>query len=275
MPRRSRLDQVLEDAVEYFMEHGFSNKERLEYWSNRIASILEQLGAGLDAVERQLRVHLLDVYRRAVERGGILRAHPTVERFTLDRVAPRLRNELTRRIMASADLIKLNREEAIAKTMKRFSGWASSVPAGGSGTDETKAAIRKEIAKPIQRLPFVERRVLIDQAATLNSSISAVLASDAGAIAAEWRSNWRQLNYSYREDHKERDGKIYLIRDSWAQRKGFVKPGPVGCTDQIEQPAELPFCRCYYRYLYNLNQLPKDMLTRKGAAELERVRSAA
>jgi hypothetical protein len=273
MPR-SKFEDILSEAIEDFQIHGFSSRERLERWTSKLAASLEQISTGLENIERKLREHLAEIFEKAVRKGGILRAHPTVEKFTLDRIAPRLRNELTRRILASADLIKLNREEAIAKTLKRFSGWASSVPAGGSDLGK-KREIKGEIAKPIQRLPFTDRRVLIDQGMKLNNSISTVLAIDAGAIAAEWRSNWRQLNYDYREDHKERDGKIYLVKDSWAQQKGLVKKGAAGYTDEITQPAEEPFCRCYYRYVYNLSQLPEDMLTIKGKAELKRVREAA
>jgi len=65
---------------------------------------------------------------------------------------------------------------------------------------------------------------------------------------------------------------VFLIRGSWAQRRGFVKAGPAGYTDQVEKPGEFVFCRCTYTYLYHLRELPQDMLTKKGAAELDRVR---
>ena len=39
-----------------------------------------------------------------------------------------------------------------------------------------------------------------------------------------------------------------------------------------EQPAELPFCRCAYVYVYNLRDLSPEMLTAKGKAALAEVR---
>jgi hypothetical protein len=218
-----------------------------------------------------LRDGLAAIYTRLIEKGGISRMNPGVSRFTLEHVKPRLRAELDRRILASADLIKRNRTEAIEKTLHRFQGWATSIPVGGTPAGEkadTKTAIRKSLAQ----LPFEERRVLIDQSRKLTSALSAVLAEGSGAIAAIWHSKWRRAGYKFRPDHKERDNNIYLIRDSWAHEKGLVKPGEAGYTDQITKPAEEIFCSCDYQYVYSLRGLPDDMITEKGRDELDRVR---
>ena len=197
-----------------------------------------------------------------------------VERFTIERIKPSLRAELDRRILASASLIRLNRDAAIEKTIQRFQGWATSIPKGGSGAvakRETKDDIRKSLAQ----LPFEERRVLIDQGHKLTSSISEILATDGGAIAGVWRSHWRQSGYDYRVDHKDRDEKVYTVRDNWAMQAGLMKVGRAGYTDDITKPGEEVFCRCYYSYLYHLRDLPASMLTAKGRAQLERVRQGA
>jgi hypothetical protein len=175
--------------------------------------------------------------------------------------------------MASANLIKLNREKAIQSTLQRFSGWATSIPAGGSNVQD-KPEVKSDVSKSLKQLPFEERRVAIDQGHKLISAINDIVAQDGGAIAAVWHSNWRQQNYNYREDHRERDRKVYLIRDSWAHKAGLVKPGKVGYTDEITQPAEEPMCRCFYLFVYSLEDLPADMLTEKGREEIARVREA-
>ena len=54
-----------------------------------------------------------------------------------------------------------------------------------------------------------------------------------------------------------------------------MKPGRAGYTDEITQPAEEPFCRCYYVYLYSLGRVPDDMITKKGRAALVEARRAA
>lgn len=113
---------------------------------------------------------------------------------------------------------------------------------------------------------------MIDQGHKFVSALNDLVATDGGAIAARWSSNWRQPGYHYRKDHKERDGEIYLIRGSWAQAKGLVKPGKAGYVDQTTRPGEEVYCRCDYVYLYNVSDLPAEMLTEKGKSELARVK---
>src|SRR6202012_4614194 len=113
------------------------------------------------------------------------------------RLRPQLKVELDKRIMASADLIRLNRDGIIAKTLQRFSGWATSIPLGGSAKTNKRedfAAVRRGVAG----LPFEERRVLVDQGHKLASSINEVAAVGGGAIAVVWKSHYNQQNYDYR-----------------------------------------------------------------------------
>ena len=259
--------EVLTAAIADLTRHGFDSAERLAYWQARLREAAEKSLGSAARMQEQLREGMVAIYKRLVDNQGALKVHPGVSRFTLERLRPQLHNELEKRILLSADLIKLNREQSIQKTLQRFSGWASSIPKGGSKTTDkvdTKAAIRKSMAK----LPFEERRVLIDQGHKLTASINEVIASDGGAIALMWRSHWRQAGYNYRHNHKERDGKVYLLRDSWAKRGGLIKPGPAGYYDEITAVAEEPFCRCYAIFLYNLRDLPDDMLTAKGKKAL-------
>ena len=132
-----------------------------------------------------------------------------------------------------------------------------------------------EIKRGIAGLPFIERRVIIDQGHKLASSINAVVAEEGGAIAGIWHSHYRQPNYNYREDHKERDDLVYLMRSSWARDEGLVKAGPAGYADDITQPGEEINCRCFWEYIYNLRDLPSDMLTAKGESALAGVQQEA
>ena len=224
-------------------------------------------------MREQMQQAFRGVYRRLVENGGIAQFHPGVQRFTIQQVLPKLRAELDRRILASAQLIKLNREAAIQKTLQRFSGWSTSIPAGGTKTAD-RVEEKDKVRKSLAQLPFEERRVLIDQTHKLTSALNETLATGGGAIAAKWFSHWRQAGYDYREDHKERDGVVYAIRGNWALEKGLMKPGAAGFVDDITKPGEEVFCRCSYRYIYNLRSLPEDMLTAKGRDELKTTRIA-
>ena len=261
------FQEVLTEAINDAIEHGYDSTSRLEFWLERLrVAALESMTPAY-VVEQSVRDYLTAVYTRSVDRGGILKRHPGLEAFTLQRVKPELRAELDRRIFAAADLIKINREASIATTLQRFRGWMTSIPKGG--TDAAKRLeVKARIRKSIPRMKFEERRVAIDQSAKLVSSLNEILAVNSGALAAKWRSNWRQPNYNYREDHKERDDRIYAVRGNWALKRGLMKAGPDGYVDDVTRPGEEVYCRCYYVWINSLTQLPPDMLTKKGREAL-------
>ena len=264
---KMNFQQVLTDAVDDFLTYGFDSQKRVDEWTKKIKdSALKSMGSE-QTIQRQMEKSLKSVYSRLITNKGLLKQNVNISAFTIEKLKPKLRAELDRRIMASANLIKLNRQEAISNTIRRFQGWATSIPKGGSKA-VPKQKSKTGIKKGIGRVSFLERRVIIDQTHKLTASINDIVALDSGAIAAKWRSHWKQPFYNYREDHKERDQKIYTIPDNWAIKKGLMKSGTVGYTTEITQPGEEVFCRCNYVYLYNLRQLPDDMLTKKGKESL-------
>jgi hypothetical protein len=275
-PKAQSYDDVLKSAVDDFTRNGFDSPERLSYWTIELKKAAERTMKSATQVDESVRLALGQIYKRMIERGQIAQFHQGIGRFTIEQLRHPLRVELDKAITTSVGLIKLNREKRMAETLQRFQGWATSIPKGGSKTvdkQDEKASLRK----PVANLKFEQRRVEIDQGHKLVSNLNRIIASDGGAIAFRWHSNWRQGSYDYREDHKERDygytGNVYLIRNSWAHKQGLVKPMKgVGFTDQITQAGEEPFCRCAAEYQYNLRDLPDEMLTAKGRFYLEEVR---
>jgi hypothetical protein len=259
----SNFYQVINDAITDIEANGFDSQSRIDGWMDRIETAARAAMLPEFAIQATMSDALASIWKRAVERGGVLKMHPGVSRFSLEHIKPRLRSELDRRVMASAQLIKLNRQQSIAKTLQRFSGWATSVPAGGSRAVD-KPEVRDDLKKALRSLPYEERRVAIDQGHKLVATINDIVAVDSGAIACEWHSHYRQPGYNARPDHKERDGRVYLIRGNWASAQGLVKPGAAGYSDEITQPGEEVFCRCNYRYIYSVRGLPDDMVTAKG-----------
>ena len=257
--------EVLTAAVNDIIEYGFDSKSRIDGWVSRIREAANRSLMSEDAMKREMEKALHAAFTRLVTKGGMV--NKDVSRYTVDRLKPKLRAELDRRIMASANLITYNRDECISNTLRRFEGWATSIPKGGSKAvdrNEEKANIKKSLGK----MSFEQRRVVIDQTHKLISNINDIVAIDNGAIAAEWHSHWRQPNYNYRKDHKERDDVIYVIKGNWASEKGFIK-AINGYTDDITMPGEEVYCRCNYKYIYNLRQLPQEMLTKKGELALQ------
>ncbi len=259
---------VLAEAIKDLVEHGFS-PDLVDKWQIRLRQAV-MLTSPLGPLQKTAQEHLQSIFRREVERGGLMKYHLGVSKQSVDRLTSAMRMELDRRILASADLIKLNRDQAIEKTLQRFAGWASSIPMGGSRAVD-KVEVKDNIGKSVKQAKYEQRRVAIDQGHKLISNINAVVAEQSGAIAMMWRSHWKQPGYNYREDHKDRDRKVYAIRGNWALQKGLVNHAD-GYADDITAPAQEPFCRCFGVYLYNLRDLPAEMLTEKGRQILEQTR---
>lgn len=271
--------RTVREAVKFFLRNGYTSRQELEQWQAIIRQAAESETD--DDYMSMVSDRLRKTYDLQVSKAGALERHKGLSRFTLNYMEPKLRSELDRRILASADLIKLNRTAAINKTVQRFSGWATSIPVqdyvGGGLSASSRSGIvanAQHIQKRAEQVDYEARRVMIDQSHKLIANIDNIIATNNNAIAAEWHSHWRQPGYDYREDHKERDKLVYLIRGNWAQKNGYVKAGPAGYLDEITQPGEEVFCRCYVTYLYNLRSIPEDMLTQKGRKFLESMKAA-
>lgn len=263
--------QVVTEAVRYFEEHGFTSAEVLQQWIEKIRRAAQETLTPESVLNEELRRSLGGIYKRLIDDGQILKTHQGVGKFTIERLKPKLRTELDRRMAVSRSLIKLNREQAVEKAIQRMAGWASSIPAGGSRAVDVKET-KDHIRKALTSLPFEERRCVIDQSAKFTSALSEIVAVDGGAIAMRWNIR-HSPGYHNRPDHKEREGNVYLLRSSWARESGLVKPGPAGYYDDVTKVGEEVFCSCYATWIYHVRDLPDDMITAKGREELAAARA--
>jgi hypothetical protein len=262
-PMTSRFRALILEGLKRFADTGPPNDAELNDWMMRLHRALEIEVPSDPESAQQLRTVLEAIYAREVDRGGVAKRIPGVERYTIAQVAPQLRAELDRRIFAAADLIKINKAQRKAQTLQRFAGWITSVPIGGSAETDLRAAA-SEIAKPIARVKYEARRVAIDQGHKLSAAVAHVVAQGSGAIAAIWHDRGQHDHgYDARPVHLARSGKLFLVRDSWAQTEGLVKAGGP-YTDEIEQPAELPYCSCWWRWISSPGAIPEEFLTARG-----------
>lgn len=273
MTTRGNFYRVVDEAIADFAENGFDSQERLDKWLLRLTQAAEASLIPESVLQRELVAVLTRSFKRATSPGAIKRVHRGVSQFTLTNVKPHLRRELDRAILASASLIKLNRVNSVNRTLARFAGWATSIPAGGSRIVD-KPEERHNVRKAMAGLPFIERRVIIDQGHKLIAAVNRVIAVDGGAIAGVWHhADEDAPGYDPRPIHLKwsREHKLYLIRGSWALTQGLIKLDGHEYTDEIEEPGELVYCRCWYEYVYNIRDLPEDCVTAKGRAEMIRV----
>jgi hypothetical protein len=265
---------VITAAIKDMSKHGYDSQKRLDFWLSTIRDSAVATLRPMPVMRKELDATFKTIYKRMVDNGELIKRNPSVGHFGINKVKPKLRAELERRTAASAQLIKLNRQMMLAKTEQRFSGCATSVPAGGSKAIDAPK-VEANVGKALTQLPFEERRVMIDQGHKFVATLNNIVAVDNGALAMQWHSQWRRKGYDFREDHKERDEKYYMIRGNWAELKGLIQPGPAGYTDEITAPGEEVFCSCFGQYIYALRDLPANMLTKLGAEMLAKVRVSA
>ena len=275
-PSQPSYFDILTMAINDVADKGYQAPEQVDYWAEQLRLAAERTLRPMAEVERMVQDAMAAIYQRSITNLGVLKHHPGVSAYTLEMIKPQLRQELSNRVAASIDLIRLNRPAAIEKQQARFRGWATSVPPGG--TPKTgkakldKVETKDEIRKSLKSLDYNSRRVLIDQGQKLFAAINTTVAVNGGAIGAIWHSHKAQRGYNGRPDHDARDGKVFLVRGSWADQAGLVKAGADGYTDSIEQPAEFVFCKCFYQFLYSLRSLPTNLLTKKGEEALTEAR---
>ena len=259
----SRFRALLTEGLKRFAAEGPPSDVELAVWLERLQRELEIEMPTDDESRKALRDVLEVIYARDVERGGLAKRVPGVDKYTIAQVAPRLRAELDRRIFAAADLIRINKAQRKAQTLQRFAGWITSIPIGGSNETDFRSAAR-EIAKPISQVKYEARRVAIDQAAKLSAAIAHVVAQQNGAIAAIWHDRGEHdRGYDARPEHLKRSGQLFLVRDSWAMNDGLIRRGGP-YYDDTEGVATLPYCSCWAEWISAPQRLPEDLLTAKG-----------
>lgn len=262
--------ETITAAVNDVARHGYDSEARIAFWLKALRRSADRSFGGAEGLTRDMRRKLEAVYHRARSRSKDPKRHKGIPAYVPDRLTPVMRATVNRRVAASVDLIKLNRERAIPQTMQRFSGWATSVPAGGSDDVDIRKT-KADISKSIKQLPFEERRVIIDQGHKLASTLDQTIAEEGGAIAVVWHSHYREAGYDFRPAHKARNGKVYALKSGWAVKEGLIDKCD-GFYEDAEAFGELPFCRCFGVWYYNLRDIPEEFLTAKGKEYMKKLK---
>lgn len=270
--KRNRIStyRLISEAIDYFINNGFTEAYILDMWSDRIRSAF----ISEFSFNHYVNKFLDKKYKQAVDNAGILKyqENPGITSFSLERIKPAFRKELDRRIVASANLVRLAREETIALILRRFEGFVSSIPVDGIPKVGIRA-IKQNIYEPLKADSYAQRRVAIDQGHKLIANINDIVAMQYGAIAVRWHSKWMTPGYNYRLIHKHRHDRIYIIKGSYADNEGLLKPVD-GYYEDFERPGQWPFCSCTGHFIYFIRQVPDEYLTKKGKDAAKR-KSAA
>lgn len=200
-------------------------------------------------------------------RGGFLKYHKDLKKDSALRVKDKLQNEFDKRLTALSAVREFQNSDAIEKMLRSFSGWATSITPETKEQADVHRAI-KIIFSSMKQAANDQRDTLRDQGHKLENALSGVVAKEFGALAGVWHSRWREEGYKFRAAHKQLDEKIFLFSNTWATKHGMVKPGVDGWAHDHDAPGMLPNCKCSFRYIYSLKDLPEDMLTVRGKQAL-------
>ncbi|MDE1990791.1 MAG: hypothetical protein KGI82_10020, partial [Betaproteobacteria bacterium] len=107
---------LVRQAVAQASEHGPPSEAQLDALLVQIRLAAQRSLLSDAEVNAQLKRHFAGLYNRLIVRGKIFERMRGVERFTAAQVAPAIRAELDRAILASADLIRLNKAAEVEKT---------------------------------------------------------------------------------------------------------------------------------------------------------------
>lgn len=251
-----QLRQLIERFEKDFT--GEFEQSVLEHWIPLIRSALRREYPSNDDIYGQAS-RLLNVRFKSIARGARKRHRISVNRFGPELISEQYRPMLADRIRASAELIKLNRDEEIERQLRRFVGWATGGLPNQQKRDD-KGELKKGVTKSLKSLSFERRRVCIDQGHKLLAAVDDAISAEYGAIAKKWRHVIPHAGYQSRKEHLELDGKVFAVKGNDAIKSGRMKKGPNGYAEDFHtQPALEPFCRCWFETIYDVSDLPQDM----------------
>lgn len=225
--------------------------------------LLGQLGIALSRLpKKDYAVPLRNKFSQDMQKG-IFRRHKLAP-YLIASIYELLRDERDKKIHDTRLLTSMRREDAENTSMRRFAGWVTSIPASKAAVNKREAI--KFIADPIKQLPKHEKLIVDDQKRKMESGLDYIVAKENDALGYYWHSMFRVPNYDYRVEHKHNDidGLFIILKDSWAYKQGLIKKGNQLFQEEIEQPGQLPNCKCSAKYVYALSEIPNDCLTIKG-----------
>lgn len=226
----------------------------------------------------------------AYMRGGFTRTNPGISEYSLRDLAPKFRQRLRDAIDNSLAMIKTQSEKVMLELEQRFRNWVTipSVEMRGSLTDKDK--MLSHVEKEIIAEPEIKKEsdkhlqfVITDQTRKMLGSMDRIAGEDNGAIGFTWHTRRDQRvvgnpgglypevkDEKLHGNHYSREGEFYLLRDSWAIKKGYiVARAGIEYADKIPDglPSQPIGCRCYQTNIFTLEDIPgnaKDIITKKG-----------
>lgn len=246
----------------------------------------KELEKYLKELEPSIRRMMKNQYTQLIKSGNL---KITLRPYSWDDMTPKIKKQLKNATENTLSYIKGQDEQFIQKIKQEFRNWGTLPSKETRGINEKQA--KKKFNENVlegktEELTAYQEFIMLDQTRKFAATINRLEAEEGGAFAFEWdiRGDKRVVGNptgiypkgnAKHGNHWERDGKLYLLRDSWAVKKGYVKAGNgVIFADEIPDgmPSVAVGCRCLAHYVFTLHSIPEEykfILTKEGKQKAE------
>ena len=147
------------------------------------------------------------------------------------------------------------------------------IPPGGTRDKEIKARVTA-IKKTAKFLCKWNVLFYTHKAMSFPSEIEFILTRQHDPIAAAWHysSLDEQCDFRREHDHRALKGTVFLVRDSWAMKKGYINQNGAPFIEDVIRPHQDIGCMCTLSWLYHLRDLPTRLLSDYGRDVYEQTR---
>ena len=253
----STSGDLLEDA------QGMLRNEIAKYFSSQNKDLL---------VSQTLKRAYSDFYTKE----GFKKTNKGISKLKLSDLRQDFKKELDKKITISFNLIKNKENEIKQKLASRFINWLTidSEEVRGKTTSKQSLLNFLDFAKENEIAEEHAKFILKDQTRKMVCAFDLLIAEANGAIGGFWKNRgdrrvvgnpngfYPQGNKTH-NDHWNRDGVFYIYKDGWAYQKGYVKGSLYENLEDGGVGVAIG-CRCRMENVYDLRDVPKEILTKKG-----------
>ncbi|PCG20556.1 hypothetical protein [Brachyspira sp. G79] len=237
----------------------------------------------LKSVNKEVRSKLKNEYNKFIKKG-VFRTAPSLQKYKIEDLKPDFKKELESRINVSLSYITTQDKNTIEEIKNRLMNFVS-IPHPNKNLKELEYDFWNDVlpekAKKNYKTNKWQNMIIRDQQHKLVSNMTYITATKNNAIGFIWKnrkdirvvgnpSGLYPKGDKMHNNHWQREGKLYLFRNSEALKKGLIKKTKdVHYADEIEDglPGIPINCRCTMRLIYRLYEIPaeyKNIITKKG-----------
>lgn len=213
-------------------------------------------------------------YRRYVEKD-FKKNNRNIRPYKLNQLKPHFRKEMENRIQFSLNLIKTQSQESMLTLTDRFMNWCN-----GNHKESLKSSLK--LGQTTNKEMKHYNLILQDQTRKMIGNFDNIVAENYGAIGFFWRTRrdsrvvgnptgkYPGKGNKIHGDHYHREGVFFLYENQIKKYKPYLKK-EVKTVKELEDglPGQPIYCRCYAENIYHLEDLPRNLLSKKGKEHLE------